>query len=444
MRKIKQHLKSTLNHAGFRRYLVNTSWMFAEQILRMIAGLFVGIWVARYLGPEQFGVFSYATTFVAIFASIAKLGLDGIVVRDLINCPDKINVYLGTAFWLKFAGALTSIGIIAAATLFIPNNRITNIYIFIIASGIVFQSFEVIDFYFQSKVLSKFVSLCKMAQLIISSLLKVYFVLTESDLFWFVLVSLVDQISLAVTLYAAYNYQKLGGFYHHFDWAVAKNLLKDSWPLVFSSLVIVIYMRVDQIMIKEMLNEKEVGLFSAAARLTEAWYFVPMAITNSLFPAIASAKKISEEFYYARLQRLYTFLVWTAIGIALPITFSSDWLVTLLYGEDYREAGKVLIIHIWTVVFVFLLVGIAQFLIVEGKTIFAFFRNALGMLTNVALNLLLIPKYGIQGAAIASLLAYVFSSTISNLLRKDMWTTFEMEINTLIVPIHYLRRLYGK
>lgn len=403
--------------------------MFGEQILRMIAGLLVGIWVARYLGPEQFGVFSYATAFVAIFGSLAKLGLDGIVVRDLVNEPHKKDLYLGTAFWLKLVGALITFIIVAFATLFTSNDYTTNLYIFIIASGIIFQSFEVIDFYFQSKVLSKFVSLCKMAQLLLSSLLKVYFVLTGADLFWFVVVSLIDQIALATTLYIAYKYQKLENFYRYFDSEVAKNFLKNSWPLVFSGLVVMIYMRIDQIMIKEMLGSQEVGVYSAAVRLSEAWYFIPMVITSSLFPAIVNAKKVSKELYYTRLQRLYTFMVWTAIAIALPITFLSDWLVNLLYGKEYMGAGQVLMIQTWAGLFVFLGVASSSWLTSENLQTIAFYRTFAGAIINIVLNLLLIPIYGIAGAAVATLVSYMFAGFLFDIFNHNTKKIFLMKIS---------------
>jgi O-antigen/teichoic acid export membrane protein len=405
--------------------------MFGEQILRIMAGLLVGIWVARYLGPEQFGVFSYAIAFVAIFSSIAKLGLDSIVVRDLVNEPHKRNIYLGTAFWLKFVGAFITLGVITIATIFTNNNHTTNRYIFIIASGIVFQSFEVIDFYFQSKVLSKFVSLCKMTQLLISSLLKVYFVLTGADLFWFVVVSFVDQLSIAITLYIAYKYQKLDNFYCYFDKVIAKNLLKNSWPLIFSGLVVMIYMRIDQIMIKEMLGIREVGIYSAAVRLGEAWYFIPMVITSSLFPAIVSAKKVSKELYYTRLQRLYTFMVWAAIAIALPVTFLSDWLVNLLYGEEYMGAGEVLMIQTWAGLFVFLGVASSSWLTSENFQRLAFYRTFAGAIINVVLNLFLIPIYGIIGAAVATLIAQVMAAFVFDYFTDQTRKVFFMKLNTL-------------
>jgi O-antigen/teichoic acid export membrane protein len=427
--RLKKITQEAINNQGFMRYFTNTSWMFGEQMLRMISGVFVGIWVARYLGPTQFGIFSYATAFVAIFSSIAKLGLDGILVRDLVNEPDKRDIYLGTAFWLKIIGAVLIFLVIVAVVAFTKNNTTTNIYILIIASGIVFQSFEVVDFYFQSKVLSKFVSISKITQLILSSLLKVYLVLSGADLFWFVLISLFDQVTLAITLSIVYKYQRIGNFYCSFNKNLAKGLLKDSWPLIFSGLVIAIYMRIDQIMIKEMLGEKEVGIYSAAVRLSEVWYFVPIIITNSIFPAILSAKNNDLELYYNRLQRLYNFSVWLAILIAVPISIISNWLVVFLYGEAYAKSGSVLAIHIWTGVFVFLGVASSSWLTSENLQKFAFYRTLAGAIVNVLLNIILIPECGIVGAAIATLVAQLLATFVFDLLTVTTRKTFFMKLN---------------
>lgn len=432
-------IKALKNHTGFRRYGANTAWMLSEQILRMIAGLLVGIWVTRYLGPEQFGVLSYVMAFTAIFAGIAKLGLDGIVVRDLVNAPEKRDAYLGTAFWLKVMGAFLAMIAIASATLFTSNDSTTNLYIFIIASTMIFQSFEVIDFYFQSKVLSKFVSISKMTQLFFSSLLKIYLVLSGADLFWFVLVSVFDQITLALSLLYAYRKQTLGNFYGYFDRAIAKQLLSNSWPLILSSLVVMIYMRIDQIMIKEILGMEEVGIYSAALRLSEIWYFIPMILANSLFPAIVNAKQVSIEFYHARLQKFYTLMVWMAIGIATPMTFLSDWLILFLYGEAYSDAGEVLMIHIWTGVFVFLGVAFGRYLTAENLNKKSFYRTFLGAITNVVLNFILIPKYGIYGAAIATLLAQFTANYVYDFFDRDLYSQLKLKTLAFINPIFIIR-----
>jgi O-antigen/teichoic acid export membrane protein len=432
---IKNIFNKLVTHRGVKRYFYNTMWTVGEQVLRIISALLVGIWVTRYLGPKQFGIFSYVFAFVAIFGCIAQMGLDGIVVRSLVCEPNKRDIFLGTAFRLKLCGAIITLGVVAFATIFTSNDHVTNLYIFIIASGIIFQSFEVIDFYFQSKVLSKFVSLCKISQLLLSSFLKIYLVLTGADLIWFVSVSFFDQITLAVTLCVAYRYQNIGSFYRYFDWNVAGKLLKLSWPVIFTGLVMMVYMRSDQIIIKEVLGEREVGLYAAAIRLSEMWYFIPGAIVASLFPAVVNARKTNTSLYFIRLQRLYTFVVWIAIAIALPITFMSDWLVTLIYGEIYREAGKVLMIHIWGGVFVFLGVASNAYLLAENFMRKMLYKSICGAATNILLNFILIPRYGIYGAAIATLCAQVAVHYVYDIFDSELHAQLRLKTLAILNPM---------
>lgn len=425
-------IKNLKNHLGFRKYFFNTSWLFAEQVLRILSGLFVGVWVARYLGPEQYGIFSYVLAFTAIFAGIAKLGLSGIMVRELVNHPENRDIYLGTAFWLKILGAFIVMCLMAVIVPLTSNNGTTNLFIFIIAAGLVFQSFEVVDFYFQSQVLAKIVSLCKVIQLVLSSSIRIYLVLVEAELIWFVIVTAFDAFSLAVSYFIAYKIRKNPSFYKYFDFSIAKQMLKDSWPLIFSSIVVMIYMRIDQIMIKEMLGEYEVGIYSAAVRLSEAFYFIPMLITASLFPAILNAKNRSEELYKQRFQRLYNFMVWSAIAIALPMTFLSDRLILLLFGQVYQEAGQVLMIHIWASIFVFLGVASGKWFISENRQMLSFSRALSGMVVNIFLNFFLIPKYGLRGAAFATLTSQFMAAYLFDLFNRNTRMMFFMKTKSFI------------
>ena len=400
--------------------------------MRMLAGLLVGIWVARYLGPAQFGLFSYAVAFAALFSSIAKLGLDSIMVRDLVREPAQRDIYMGTAFWLKLAGSLAMLGVIGIALQLTTSDSTTRLYIFIIASGAIFQPFEVVDFYFQSKVLSKFVSICKLIQLTISSLIKIFLIYIDSGLFWFVIVSLIDQITLAATLYLAYRYQKIGMYFKHFNRHVAKKLLIDSWPLVLSGLAVMIYMRTDQIMIKEMLGEKEVGLYSAATRISEIWYFVPILITNSIFPAILNVKKNSPKYLF-RLRVLFSVLVWIGILVAAITAFIYDWLIIFLYGQDYQQAGQVLMIHIWGGIFVALGAASGSWFVSENLQRYALYRTLLGASVNIALNFVLIPKYGILGAAIGTVVAQSVAALFFDILTAKTRVLFFTKLKSIFL-----------
>jgi O-antigen/teichoic acid export membrane protein len=429
--RIKRKLFALINNAGFKRYFLNTSWLFSEQLLRIFSSLLVGVWVARYLGPIQFGIFSYALAFTAIFAGIAKLGLDSILVRELLNQPEKQEFYLGTAFWLKMIGAFLVIGIVAAILPFTGNDVSTNLFILIISAGLLFQSFEVVEFYLQSQVLGKVVSICKVIQVAFSSVIKIYLLISEAELIHFVLITFFDTLSLAFSYFIAYKIMRAPSFYKHFDLKIAKKLIKDSWPLMFSALVVMIYMRIDQIMIKKILGEYEVGIFSAAVRLSEVFNFIPILIVSSFFPAILNAKKQSEELYKKRMQSLYTLMVCIAISIALPMTFLADWLIVFLFGDSYLEAGKVLVIHIWGSIFVFLGVASGNWFITENQQMLSFWRTFAGMLINVLFNFLLIPKYGLIGAAISTLIGQFVAAYLFDLFHIKTRLMFVMKTKSL-------------
>ncbi len=437
---LKSKIKNLLCHSGFRRYFANTSWLFAEQILRMIAGFLVGVWIARYLGPEKYGIFSYALAFVSLFQGIAKLGLDGIIVRDIVKEPEKTNIYLGTAFWLKLVAGILTFLLILIISWFTADSIQTFLFINIIAAGIIFQSFEVIDFYYQATVQAKYISIRKIIQLVLSSLIKIYLVLVKADLIWFVLVTLFDAVSMAIFSWLIFKKQKQSEFLKYFDKNLAKKLIKDSFPLLLSSIAIMIYMRIDQVMIKNMLGDREVGLYSTAVKLVEIWYFIPTIITSSLFPAIVKAKKISEELYYNRLLMLFSLMVWIAILIALPTTFLSDHIITFLYGAEYFEAAEVLSLGIWAGVFVFLGVARSQWIVAENLQKYVNIYIIGGMLVNLIGNYLLIPDFGIFGAAYATLFSQCIGTLIIPFFIKNTRVSFYLMVKSPFYPLSLLLR----
>ncbi|NIA09535.1 MAG: oligosaccharide flippase family protein, partial [Nitrospiraceae bacterium] len=223
-------LKQLKDHQGFRKYLANTSWLFFERILRMAVALFVGVYVARYLGPSRYGLLSYAMAFVGLFSAFASLGLDGIVVRELVKTPQKRDELLGTVFVLKLIGAVLMFGAIFIGVQFTHNDSFTNLLIAIIAASFIFQAFRVIDFNFQATVQSKYVVQAQVAQMVISSITKLILIWIEAPLLWFAMVSLSDAIVLAAGL--IWNYlRKVGRIsLWRFRIVTSISLLKDSWP----------------------------------------------------------------------------------------------------------------------------------------------------------------------------------------------------------------------
>jgi len=244
---------------GFKKYSINTGWLFFERIIGMAVSFFVGVYVARYLGPANFGLYSYALSFVGLFAAITSLGLDSIVVRELVKDENKRDKLLGTSFVLKIIGSFLVIVIISVAVRFTSNDNFTNLLIYIVAIGTIFQSFNVVNFYFQAKVLSKYTVYAQIFTSIMCAAIKLVLIYFDMSLIYFAIVNLLQSVILASGLVVMYIKQKSSLFNWSLDFGLAKNLLKDSWPLILSGIAISIYMRIDQVMIKNMLDAEAVG-----------------------------------------------------------------------------------------------------------------------------------------------------------------------------------------
>lgn len=393
--------------------LGNTGWLFADKILRMGVGLSVGIWLARYLGPESFGQLSYAIAFVSIFSAIATLGMDSIVVRELVRHPEKKDEIVGSTLALKLIGGCLAYAIVLTAIWFMrPTDTLALWLVGIIALGMIFQAVDAVDFLFQSKVQSRYTVYAKNSAFLLATAVKVWLILNQAGLIAFAWVGLVEVIVGAVGLLIVYK--AAGNVFSSIRvrFSLMHDLLSKSWPLLLSGLAVTAYMRVDIVMLKEMVGDQEAGIYAAATSLSEVWYFLPMVIVASLSPVIIKSRDTNPGLYIRRLRRLYFFMVWLAIGVALPLSLLSSWLVGTLYGQRFSEAAPVLAVHLWAGIAVFLGVASSQYLLAEQLQKISFYRTLIGLACNVALNLVLIPKWGAMGAAIATVISY-FIATFS-------------------------------
>jgi O-antigen/teichoic acid export membrane protein len=426
---------------GFKRYFKNTSWLFYERVLRMIVGIFVSMWVARYLGPEQFGIFSYASSFVGLFAIVATLGLDSIVVRELVSGNNDKGKIIATTFWLKVSGAILVLFILFIAVSVASVGAFEKVLIFIIASAVVFQSFNVIDFYFQSQVMSKYTAYANLIALSVASVVKILLILSEASLVTFAYVVLFESIVLSMGF--LYYFASLSKFKVEnliFNKVLAIKLIKESWPLIFSGMMVAVYMKIDQIMIMEMLGSASVGQYAIAARLSESVYFIPSIISASLFPALINAKKVSSKLYYSRLQNKFDLLVWIAISIIITTLFIKDDLINILVGNEFYESSNILVVHIFASIFSFLGIASSKWFVQEGLQKYLLYRSIWGGILNIVANYFFIQKYGAIGAAYSTVISQVFSSYVFNVFQQRTRHIFIMQSITLLAPLRYLKK----
>lgn len=426
-------LRGRLNgRHGLQAVLGNTGWLFADKAVRMGGGLLMMIWVARYLGPAGFGQLSYAIAFVALFGAIATLGLDGIVVRDLVRAPDKAGELLGSAFALKLiGGSLAVLAAVLVAGLVRPDDEAARTLVAIVAAGTLFQAVDIVDLWFQSRVQSRHTVLARNAAFLSMVLVRAALVLTQAGVAAFAWAASAELALAALAL--AVSYRLRGGVWGALRPALARMraLLAESWPLMLSSFAVLVYMRIDQVMLAALLGEREVGLYAAAVRLSEMWYVIPTVIVSSLMPSLTEARARSEELYYQRLQTLLNLLVRAAYLVAIPVSLLAGPLMRLLYGESYAAAGSILAIHVWTVVFVFLGVAYSPWIFNERRAHFWMLQTGLGACLNVLLNLWLIPSHGAIGCAMATLLTQALTTWLANCLLPQTRRIFRMQTRSL-------------
>jgi len=417
-----------------QKVIANAGWLSADKIIRLAVGLVVGTWVARFLGRDQFGSLSYAVAFVSLLGAVTTLGLDGIVIRELVRHPERKDEILGTTFVAKLAGGfLTLVLSLSVILLLRPGDSLLHSLVGVLALGTVFQSFDTIDFWFQSRVESRFGVFAKNSTFLIVAAFKVSLILMHAPLFAFALAGSLEIFLGAIGLLVAYK--KSGQ--HLFAWKVnsdrARQLVREGWPLALASMAVMVYMKIDQIMLGQMIGLREVGIYGAALRFSEVWYFIPVSLVASVAPSLTTARKTSTILYYARLENLFRLLVGIALVIAIPMTFVSGYLARTFYGPGYESAGPVLAIHIWAAPFVFLGVAQSPWTLNEGLTKLALARAACGAVINVLLNLVLIPTHGAVGAAVATTISYAMSAVVLNAFNSRTRRIFFMQLRAMLV-----------
>lgn len=397
---------------AFDKYLKNTGWLFLARVGSLGIRILAGIAVANYLGKTANGLLNYPLVFVTFFLAAAALGLDGFITRELLAKPEKKNKLLGTAFMMRLLAGILIIPLAGLTYILLKGNRgdIPLSYI-LIASGVgIAQSLNIIDSYFQSKVQGKYVMMVQVAGNLISAGVKLLLIYISAPLYWFVWTILADAVLLALGYLITYRLKGNRIAEWSYEPGLASYLLKHSWPLAFSAILVTVYMKIGQLMVESFLGAGALGIYSTVVNWSESWYFIPVAIVTSVFPAIMNARRDDPVRYQKRLVDMYDLMVIISLTIAVFMTFASNYIYRYFYSAEFAEGASVLSIHIWAGVFVFLGSASGQYLIAEGYTKYSLYRTGAGAVINVILGYIWIPVYGLQGAAFATLIAY-FSAT---------------------------------
>ena len=432
-----------------RQVVGNVSWLFAERILTMVITFAVGVYTIRYLGSENFGILSYSISFVSLFGSVSTLGLKAIVVRDIVREESATKEILGTVLLLRLIGSAIAIATIAVAIFYLESKPQVRLLTIIISGQLMFTAVDsTIELWFESQVLAGKAGIVKVAQLMFTSATRLLLIWRKFPVIAFAWTLLATSVFKAIGM--VWIYLQQGKSIK--DWQVnlrrGQKMLSDSWPLILATIAITLYMRIDQVMLGNIAGSNAVGNYAAAVKFSEVWYFIPLAICSSVFPGIIRAKQKSRRKYYQQLQQLFDLMSWIALTIAVVISFLATPLINTFLGTEYAEAGSILTLHVWSGIFVFLSVARSKWLIEENMTRFSSVSTACGAVSNILLNLILIPLYDGQGAAIATFISYGISTYLCCVVYPPTAKTGGLMLTkALFVPfrwrqnLRYLRQL---
>lgn len=423
-----------------RAVLSNSVWLMADKVVRLGFGLIVTIWIARHFGPAMFGLWNYAIAFAALFGALASLGLDGVVVRELVRNQNNAATILCTTATLRFSAAVLAVLAAALAIHWMrPGQSLVLLLVALNASVFVLQTSQVIDLHFQSQMKAKWTVTAMNSAFLLTSAARMWLLWISAPIEYFAM-SLVAEAALAAA-FMVVAYRRDGHEHRRwrFDAGVARHLLSESWPLLLSGLTVIIYMRLDQVMLASIAGDEAVGQFSAALRISEVWYFIPMAIATSAFPAILSKRLQDPQAYEDFVQSLYDGMVWMAMLVAVTTSFFAPLVISHLYGPSYAEAATILSIQVWAGVTVAMSFVHGKWLLAEGLQRYGLVYTALGACVNVGLNLMLIPRFGAIGAAYATLVTQIGLMPVQLFFPKAR-RNFLLMIRAFAAPYRLLAR----
>ena len=430
---------------GLRPILSNTIWLLANNIIQIFTGILVGTWVARYLGPEDRGYFNYATSFVALFIPLSILGLGGILVRDLVREPEEKGELMGTGFVMQVVAYLLLLPIMIMAILILkPTDVKAQLAIIIIAISNVISVSRTFQFWFNSQLQSRYSVIALRTADFIAAVVKIVLIMMSASLYAFLLVSVLQNLLELAGQAFYYLYSGERFQIWRFRMERAKSLLRDGWPLALALLAITISLRIDSVMLGQMLDVSYVGIYGEAARLSQFWYFVPLAISSSAYPALVRAhKELSLDQQRRRDQKFFDSLTGVGYLIALPATIVAPFLVKFLYGPEYAQTGNVLMVHIWALIFIGLGFGLRRWLVAEDLTVFSLWTAISGAIASIVFNLLLVPRFGMMGAAWTMVISSAISGYLICLFLPRLRPLFRQLTIALLLPVRIPSILYN-
>lgn len=419
----------------------NLGWLIMERLVRLVFNFGVGIIVARYLGPAQFGTLNYALALVAIGLAISEAGVEAFVKRELIREPEAAGAVLAAAWRLRLMAGGLCYAVALVWSAWGEADPVASGLLAILGLLLFQPALAVSDLWLHARLQARLATRVKVVALLLGAVGRILLVIYDAPLFAFAIVAVVEAIVAVLFLNRIARVAGRPRTAGVVSPDAMRRLWTDSWPLLVSGITVVLYLRIDVVMLRELGGEAAAGTYAAAVRLSELASFLPVAIVTSFLPGLLASRAAGMDVYRNALQRLFDLNAGVAYGIAAPMVLLAPWIVHLAYGPTFSAAATVLAVHGGTLMWAALGVVRGQFCVNEGLTRFHLLATSAGAVCNVLLNLLLIPRYGAVGAAWGTLMAQGLAAWLSSFFYRPVRGCAVMQTRALFIPLRLLRLL---
>lgn len=410
----------------------NAIWLIVGRIFQMILSFFVSVTTARFLGPDNYGLISYASAYIALFTSICTLGINSVIVKDFVDYPNEQGKTIGTTLVLRFLSSLLSAVMIVGFVCIIDHAETITILVTALSSiALVFQIFDTINYWFQSRYESKYVSIVTLIAYVCTSAYKIILLYLQKPVQWFAFSNSLDYIVLAILL--LFIYKRRGGPKLTVSIIKAKQLLGKSYHYILSGAMVAIYGQIDKIMLKQMMGENEVGYYSLASTINLMWVFVLSAIIDSVYPTIMQLYNRNKIAFEKKNRQLYAIIIYISVFVGIIFSIFANLIIHFLYGDVYLEAAQPLRILVWFTIFSYLGIARNAWIVCENKQKYLKYMYCSAAIINAFLNYLFIPLWGASGAAIASLVTQICTSMILPTLIPEMRSNVKLMIEAFLL-----------
>lgn len=409
----------------------NAGWLIFGKIIQMGINFFVGILTARYLGPGNYGLINYAAAYTAFFFSICTLGINSIIVKEFIDNPSEEGKILGTSLILRgLSSIFSAIVIIGISFILDSNEPITKTVVILYTFSLIFQIFDMFNYWFQSRLQAKYTAIASLIAYSITAIYKIVLLITGQPVTLFALSMSIDYISIALILF--YFYKKEGGSKLSFSLKYGKLLLKKSYHFILPGLMVAIYGQTDKMMLKHMINEAEIGYYATAVSLCSVWCFILSAIIDSMNPTIMKLYQEDKKNFIKYNKILYFIVFYISIIVSIIFTIFGKLIIQILFGEAYLPTVTPLRIITWYTAFSYLGVARNAWIVCKDKQRYLKYLYCSSAILNVILNLIFIPKYGAVGAAFASLISQISTVIIVPFFIKELRENSMMIVEAIL------------